>query len=381
MAAKSKSAGQVHAVVGSDEAEVKRVARELADKLTPAEGGDFGCDIIDGAVQYADDAAGKIHATIEALLTFPFFGGEKLVWLKSATFLADDPAGRSDTVLAALEKLTATLESGLPESTRFLLSAVGVDKRRSFYKGLAKLGKVQVFDKVDASKQGWEEEASALASSLASERGLRLAGEALELFTLSTGGDRRAIENELTKLDLYLGPSQREAGVEVVRELVPLSRAGIVFELGNALAARDLSRCLALLDQLLFQGESAIGILLVAIIPTVRNLLVAKDLMTRHKLSPPEQPFYFGRTLDRLPPAATAHLPRKKDGTVNAYALGIAAQHVHRYRLPELRLALAACLEANVRLVSSSLEPKVLLSQLLVRVAAGPSLKARNFTK
>lgn len=367
----TKSSTRFHAVVGSDESEVKRAARELADRMTPAGGGDFACDVIDGAVTYADEAATRIHATIEALLTFPFFGGEKLVWLKSATFLADDPMGRSQAVIEALEKLTSTLESGLPESTRFLLSAVGVDKRRSFYKGLGKLGKVEVFDKVDASKSGWEEEAATLASGRASDRGLTLAGEALDLFTLATGGERRVMESELDKLDLYLGPQRREVSPEDVRRLVPLSRAGIIFELGNALAARDLARCLSLLDQLLFQGESAIGIILVAIIPTVRNLLVVKDLMVRHKLPRPQQPFFFGKTLDRLPADAVAHLPRKKDGTVNAFSLGIAATHAHRYQLPELRAALSACLETNVRLVSSSLEAKVALSQLLVRITAG----------
>ncbi len=375
MAAKTKNAAQFCAVVGSDESEVKRAARDHAARMTPAGGGDFACDIIDGAVQYADDAASRIHATVEALLTFPFFGGEKLVWLKSANFLGDDPMGRSATVLEALEKLTATLETGLPESTRFLLSAIGVDKRRSFYKGLAKLGKVEVFDKVDASKSGWEEEASTLAVDRAGERGLRLAGEALELFTLSTGGDRRVVENELDKIDLYLGAARRAVTVEDVRKLVSLSRAGVIFELGNALAARDLNRSLTLLDQLLYQGETAIGILIVAIIPTVRNLLVVKDLMDRHKLQRPAQPFFFGKTLDRLPPTATAHLPRKKDGTVNAYSLGIAATHAHRYQLPELRTALHACLDANVRLVSSSVEANVVLSQLLVRIVAGSASK------
>ena len=46
--------------------------------------------------------------------------------------------------------------------------------------------------------------------------------------------------------------------------------------------------------------------------------------MMRHKLSRPQQPFFFGKTLEKLPESATAHLPRKKDGTVNTYALGLA---------------------------------------------------------
>jgi len=373
-ATKAKASAQICSIVGSDESEVKRVARDVAARMAPADGGDFSSDVIDGLADNADQAATRIHQTIEALLTFPFFGGEKLVWLKNANFLADNPMGRATSVIEALEKLAETLSAGLPESTRFLFSAVDVDKRRSFYKGLGKLGKVEVYDRVDSSKSGWEEEAAALARERADHRGLQLSGDALELFALSTGGDRRVMENELEKLDLYLGVGRRGITVDDVRDLVPLSRAGIVFELGNALAARDLPRSLALLDQLLFQGESAIGILLVAIIPTVRNLLIAKDLMARHKLSRPQQPFFFGKTLEKLPEAATAHLPRKKDGTVNAFALGLAAMHVQRYQMPELRAAFRACLEANIRLVTSSMEAEVVLSQLLVRIiAAGHS--------
>lgn len=375
-AAKTRAQTQFHAILGSDDGEVKRAASDLAVRLTPESGGDFGCDVIDGAVQYADEAAARIHSTIEALLTFPFFGGEKLVWLKSASFLADDVLGRSQAVIEALEKLAETLTGGVPESTRFLLSAVGVDKRRTFYKTLTKLAKVEVFDKVDASKAGWEEEAAELVEAMARERGLRLAADASELFVLLTGGDRRVIENELEKLDLYLGPGRRMVAIDEVRLLVPLSREGVVFELGNAIAERDLNRALGLLDQLLFQGETPIGIMYASIIPTVRNLLVVKDLMSRHRLSKPAQPFFFGKTLERLPAEAVAHLPRKKDGGINGFALGLAAIHAHRYEVGELRAALETCLEANIQLVSSSLDADVALSQLLVKVIAPTDRRA-----
>ncbi len=372
-AAKSKAAkSQIHAVLGTDESEVKRVAKELAAQLTPADGGDFGQDVIDGVATSADDASQKIHQTIEALLTLPFFG-EKLVWLKNANFLGDSITGRSATVQEALEKLTDTISSGLPESVRFLLSASEIDKRRSFYKNLGKIAKVEVFDKLDPSKSGWEEDAAMLARQLAADRGLRFQEEALELFAMFTGGDRRVISNELEKLDLYLSNAPRDITADDIRMMVPMSRAGIIWELGNSLAERNLARSLDLLDQLLFQGESPIGILLVAIIPTVRNLLVVKDLMARHKLSRPAQPFFFGKTLERLPPEATSHLPRKKDGGINAYALGLAASHAQRYSLEELHAGLEACLEANVQLVNSLMEPEAALSQLLVKVVGKPT--------
>jgi len=362
------------AVVGSDEAEVKRVALQRSGELLPSDAGDLGCEVVDGVADNADQAATRIHQTIEALLTLPFFGGDKLVWLKNANFLGDSVMGRSAAVLEALEKLVETLEVGLPTGVRFLLSAPEIDKRRAFYKALGKLGNLEIFDKLDTSRSGWEEEAASVVRERAEALGLRLRGEALELFVLQTGGDSRQIDNELQKLDLYLGTSRREVSVDDVRLMVPASRAGVVFELGNALAARDLSGALALVEQLLFQGETAIAILLVAIIPTVRNLLLAKDLMQRYRLSRPAAPFHFTGTLNRLPAEATDHLPRKKDGGINTYALGIAAMHAQRYTLAELRAAMGACLEANVALVSSGLEARTVLTELVVKIAAPNAL-------
>src|SRR5205814_990319 len=146
-------------------------------------------------------------------------------------------------------------------------------------------------------------EATEIVRGRAKARSLQFDEDALDLFVLLTGGDTRQIENELEKIDLYLGgeqignadgptarkPAATAAGIPVlrvnvdhVRELVPLSRSGVIFELGNALAAGDLERALKLVKRLLDQGETAIGILLVAIVPTIRNLLLVKDLMDRN---------------------------------------------------------------------------------------------------
>ena len=359
-------AGNLFAVVGSDEGAVKAAARALADRLTPPDAGEFGLEIIDGAADNAAAGAARVHETVAALRTLPFFGG-KLVWLKSANILADSPIGRSNGVLDGLEQLLTLLKAGLPPEIRFLLSATEVDKRRTFYKGLLKLADTQVFDRLDSTRSGWEEEAAVLVEQRARARGLDLNGEASELFTLLTGGDTRQIENELEKIDLFLGTApDRRVDADTVRRLVPTSRAGVIFELGNAISRRDLDRALGLIDQLFYQGESAIGLLLVAIAPTVRNLMLVKDLQTRHRLGRPGSPFEFGKVIARLPEEATAHLPRKKDGTVNTFGLGFAAVEAHRYHLNELREGMTACLQANVQLVTGQLEPRLVLERAVI---------------
>ena len=358
---------KIYAVVGSDESEVKRTAQELAAKLTPPDAGDFGLEVIDGAADNAEQAAARIRSTIEALQTLPFMGGGKLVWLKNANFLGDSPIGRAASVQDALETLSGTIATDFGTDVTFLVSAPEVDKRRSFYKSLAKRAELQVFDRLDATRSGWEEEATEVARPRANKRTLQFDDDALELFVLLTGGDTRQIDNELDKIDIFLG-DERTVNVDVVRELVPLSRAGVIFELGNALAERDLDLALRLVRRLLDQGESAIGILLVAILPTVRNLLLAKDLMERHRLPRSHAPFQFISTINRLPAEATQHLPRKKDGTINAYALGIAAQNAHRFETKQLIDGMQACLEANLKLVTTQLDHELVLTEVVVKL-------------
>src|SRR6266478_9999013 len=202
---KTKSeAANIYAIVGSDEAEVKHVATELAQKLVPDDAGDFGLEVIDGVAENANQAAGRIRSTIEALETLPFFGSSKVVWLKSANFLGDTPISRAASVQSALEELSDLIENGLGSDVTFLISATGVDKRRSFYKSLVKRAELQVFDRLDSSRSGWEEEATEIVRGRAKKRKLQFDDDALDLFVLLTGGDTRQIENELDKIDIFL---------------------------------------------------------------------------------------------------------------------------------------------------------------------------------
>ncbi len=345
---------------------MKQAAAELAEKLVSDDAGDFGLEVVDGVADYADHAAARIRSAIEALQTLPFFGSTKVVWLKNANFLGDDAKARSAAVQDALEELSTLIESGVGKGVTLLISATEVDKRRSFYKTLVKRAELQVFDRLDSARAGWEEEATEIVLSRAKKRKLEFDEAALELFVLLTGGDTRQIDNELEKIDTFLG-KDRAVPVEVVRELVPLSRAGVIFELSNALSARDLELALTLVRRLLEQGEKAVGILLAAIVPTIRNLLLAKDLMEQHGIRP-HSPFQFIAAMNRLPTKATEHLPRKKDGSINAYTLAIAAKHANQFDSNQLIETMRACLDANVKLVTTQLDHELILTEVVVKL-------------
>jgi DNA polymerase-3 subunit delta len=287
------------------------------------------------------------------------------VWLKSASFLGDSVTGRANASVEGFDNILAVLESGLGSDVKFVLSTSSIDKRRSAWKKLSKLAKVEVFDKPDTSKAGWEQAVLAQADKKVREMGITFESGALELLVQMAGDDTRQLENELEKIDIYLG-DRRRAGLATVRSLVSQSRAGVLWDLGNAIGQRNLPHGLELLNTLLFQGQNAIGILLGAIVPRVRSLLLVKDLGSRYKLNRNSYGS-FCNSLEALPSAAIAHLPRKKDGTgFNAFPLFLALDEVGRYSLEELHSAFAACLDANQKLVTTQLDNQIVLERLLV---------------
>lgn len=361
------------AVLGTDEARMKEAALKLVQKFTAPDAGDFGNDVIDGTAENAEHAGQICAQVIQALQTLPFFGGAKVVWLKNANFLGDTVTGRAQAAVEGFENILEVLESGIGSDVKFVLSATSIDKRRSSWKRLSKIANIEVFDKPDTSRSGWEEAVMAQASKRAREKGITFESGALDLLVQMAGDDTRQLDNELEKIDLYLG-DRRRAGLATVRSLVSMSRAGVIWEIGNAIGVRDLKRALELVGILVYQGQNPIGILLGAIVPKVRSLLLVKDLLTKHKLS---RGAYgaFCTSLEALPTAATAHLPRKKDGTgFNAYPLFLAIDESARFTLGELHAAFRSCLDANVRLVTTQLEPKLVLERLLVAML-GPKQK------
>ena len=341
----------------------------LVRKLTPPDAGDFGNDIIDGNADNAEHARQICSNVMQALQTLPFFGGGKVVWLKSANFLGDTVTGRAQGAVEGFENILDVLEAGLGDDVHFVLSASSIDKRRGAWKRLSKLAKVEVHDKPDTSRQGWEQAVLVTAGKKAQQLGITFESGALELLVQMAGDDTRQLENEMEKIDVFLG-DRRRAGLTTVRRLVSQSRAGVLWDLGNAIGERNLPHALELLGMLMHQGQNAIGILLGAIVPRVRSLLLVKDLGSRYKLNSGNYAG-FSNSLMALPSAATAHLPRKKDGTgFNAFPLFLAIREVRHYSLDELHAAFRSCLDANEKLVTTQLDNRLVLERLLVGMLA-----------
>jgi DNA polymerase-3 subunit delta len=374
VAAKAKTspvkAGNFFVVVGTDDGLVREKALLLYNELTYGVDDGFTHETIDGIADNSESAFEICSSTVQALLTIPMFGGDKVVWLRNANFLGDNVTGRSQRTEAGVESLRANLERGIPDGVKFLLTAQGVDKRRGFWKFIEKVADIQVHDRIDTSRDDWQEQVASLVTRRASELRLSFEPDALALFVMLAGEQSQQIGNELEKLDLYLGTARREVTEDDVRVLVPLSRAAVVFEIGKAIQLGNASRAIQLIDQQLEADESAIGIMRASIIGVVRNLFMAKLIIEKFKV-PTGNYSAFAGGLNRLPESDRAWLPQKKDGSgVNVFPIFLAADNAKNFELTGLQQIMEATLKADQALVTTGLDHRLILHRLIVEIAS-----------
>jgi DNA polymerase-3 subunit delta len=350
-------------IVGTDDLVVKERAQELVREHTPPDAGDFGVEVIEGYGENVDSVCRILRNTLEAVQTMPFFGGGKVVWLKSTNILADTVTARAQDTVKMVEHLTDCLKAGLPADIHFILTAADVDKRRSAWLTFKSIANVEIYDAIDTTKAGWEEQVIPIVQERAADYAMRFDTDALHLFVMLAGEQSRQIENELEKLDLFLA-DRRHVTLEDVRQIVSESHRGVIWDLGNSIAQRDLPRALRLLDQLLYYGENAVGILLATIIPKIRSLFQTRELLETLNLR-----------LNWQDRTAYGQL-MKKEGGINGWSIFFAAKECGRFTAAELRSALEECLTANRRLVTTGLDPKIALNLLLLRILGEPPKKA-----
>mgnify|MGYP005997917813 CR=1 FL=1 len=101
----------IYVVTGSDEGRVAEEAAALFEELKPPGSDEFANEIIEAVADNAENAFQKLSQAVEALQTIGFFGGDKVVWLKSANFLGTDRTSEAERTLAGAENLLETLQA------------------------------------------------------------------------------------------------------------------------------------------------------------------------------------------------------------------------------------------------------------------------------
>jgi DNA polymerase-3 subunit delta len=161
---------------------------------------------------------------------YPMFAERQVVLLKEAQQMRD------------IEKLEAYVENPL-QSTVFVVSYKNkkVDGRTKFARLLKEKGVLVSTKKMyDNQVPEWTQE-------LIQSKGLSISPRGLALLVDHIGNDLTRIENEIEKLSLNLG-KRKAITEEDIEEFVGVSKEFNIFELQSALAKKDLSKAIRIIQ-------------------------------------------------------------------------------------------------------------------------------------
>lgn len=359
-------------VYGDDDFAVKQRAKQLYQQWCDELGG-MDHETIDATVTNGDDAVRALGKLREALQTLPFFGGGKAIWFRDCNFLGTDRTSASSLVTESLASLAEELKTFNWQGVRLVISAGEVDKRRGFFKIIEKTGAVEVFAGWSIEQKDWADQAELWAVKAFRERGKQIADDALGELVTRVGPNARALASEVEKIALYLGdrPQVTFADVDAICTRNKQARA---FALADALGNRNLPQLLRCLDEELWEirlkldkDKSTIG-LLYGLISKVRTLILLNELIREGWLKPGSS---YGQVKAQLANVPADKMPADKKYNplaMHPFVLSNALQQVRNYTQPELVRAMDLLLQANRKLVSSSLDDSLVLQQTLVQI-------------
>lgn len=357
-------------VCGDDDFNVKQRARQVFQKWSEELGG-MDHEIVDAQVTNGGEALKALTKLREGLNTLPFFGGGKAVWLQNCSFLGDDRTSASQAVTETLAELATELKTFKWENVRLLISAGKVDKRKTFYKTIEKIGAVESFAALSLDDRDWAAKAGDHA--LKQLRGLKktIGDEALAELVGNVGPNLRQLTSEVEKLALYVG-DRAQINVDDVASIVTRNKQARAFALGDALGDRDLPRLLRCLDEEMWsmqfdKDKSEIG-LLYGLIGKVRAMIFLREMIREKWIQPDGDYNRFKSQLERVPAEKLPEDRRFNPLALNPYMLFKALPHAKRYSTPELVRAMELLLQCNQRLISSALDEKLVLQQTLVEI-------------
>ncbi len=211
---------------------------------------------------YGEDTEGaKILDTANA---YPMMAESRMVVVKNLHKLSS----------SALDRIAKYLVKPSP-STLLVLIGEKVDLRtKAISRIKAKSCFVEFKPLYDRQIPGWIREHL-------QERGLEISQDAILLLQSRIGNNLRNIVNELDKIIVNLN-SSKKIDVEDVQKVVGFSKNFSIFDLTDAVGFKDLSKALAISNQMLESGESPTAIIAM-ITRHFANLVKLKAAVSKNK--------------------------------------------------------------------------------------------------
>jgi DNA polymerase-3 subunit delta len=281
------------------------------------------------------DATGE--AIVSACEMLPMMVDRRIVVVRDAQAMP----------MSELEELSEYLDD--PAETTCLIvhantTQKSLDGRRSIVRKLKKAGESCEFAAL------YENEVGEILNRHAGKRALRLTPAASAYLIEAVGTDLTSLNSALDKIDLFCGDSDESPRLiddDTVKEVVADTKVRTVFDLTETLGDKQFEDALRILDSMLLNGESPIGIL----------AMIARHFRIVARLHDPEV-----RNLNRRDKASAV-------GVV-PFFLKDYQRHARKFSLDDLTVIRRKLLGIDESLKSTGLDDRTLMESLLYDICS-----------
>lgn len=281
--------------------------------------------------------------------------------------LNDDATAKGQDIT---DLYTKAFDEGLPQDNILILVTDTADKRKKFYKYLAKHGSV-IDLSVDtgtnkAAADSQKEVLTDIVRRILAESNKKIEPRALEVFLERVGFHPVAAALESEKLALYI-EERATVTVDDLNAVIGRTREEAVYELSEAFSNRDLTKTLIINSRLLENGLHPL-VIIAALRNHLKKMLIIsslRDLETPSYSSGMSFPAFKGGYLERLK-SEREEWPKELPG--HPYALYMMFQKVEKFQTSSLTKALSELLNTEYRLKSSGLPEKIVLESMFFKL-------------
>ncbi len=252
----------IHFLYGEDNFSLQVKLKDIEADFIKSEQTDLNITKLNGAKIKSNDLSGAIFSQ-------PFLGNKRLCIIKNLLLEGSD---------AAIQKYLETNLTKFPDYSVVVFVEEGMpDGRSAFFKALKKLPAASYFPPLgDLEVKRWIE-------AKIKDNNLTIKSDAAYKLQLFVGADLWRLSNEIDKLSLYkMQKGESEISSADIELMVSAENSPNIFDLTDAIAAKDEKKALKILHQSLLAGEEEMK-LFNLIIGQYRKMLIIDDLIS-HKL-------------------------------------------------------------------------------------------------
>jgi DNA polymerase-3 subunit delta len=339
----------VYLIFGEDEYLIEQALGKVLSYIEHHQAGEV-------TVETVDCRQTGVACVMEEIASPSLFSLNKVTVLKHCRL-------SGDSRLAS--ELERCLRAGLTPGQYLVLVADKVDKRLKAVKAVSKQGELMEIGHL--SRRGFIE----WILDRFTQGGKKIEPSVAEMLAELKDDSLRAMDMEVEKLITYVGSRDRVT-TEDVEALVGRSKTETIFVLIGQVIHGRIGEALETVGDLVRTDESPIGIVYL-MARQVRWLIQIRLFLNEEGIrwdEDAEQGYFKSKVLPRFKKWIEARGISEADTFVrqHPYAVFLRFKEAAGFKLEDLLVLLDRLLDANVRLVSTSVEPKVILEQLVASV-------------